>query len=229
MPVSLRRVLTTLGRHYGAPQRPISRDPFKLILWEQVAYLVPDAQRRRAFAALRSQVGLTPRAILAASDARLRAITRLGGPIAVALRATRMRQSAERAVGRWDGDLRTALRLSIPKARKALAEFAMIGEPGADRILVIAKRTRLLPLDSNGLRVLWRLGLTNEEKDYRTTYRRAQEVLAPALPKDFDALIAAYSLLRLHGQKLCRRSEPQCLRCPLCKDCVFGSQTGRGA
>jgi endonuclease III len=226
---SLRRVLTTLGRHYGKPQRPISRDPFKLILWEQVAYLVPDAQRRRAFAALRSQVGLTPRAIVAASDTKLRAITRLGGPIAVAVRATRLRQSAELAIGRWDGDLRTALRLSIPKARKALAEFAMIGEPGADKILVLAKRARLLPLDSNGLRVLCRLRLTTEEKDYRTTYRRAQAVLAPVLPKDSDGLIAAYYLLRLHGQKLCRRSEPQCNRCPLCKDCAFGSQTGRGA
>jgi endonuclease III len=226
---SLRRILTTLRRHYGKPQRPISRDPFKLILWEQVAYLVPDAHRHRAFAALRRQVGLTPAAILAASDIKLRAIARLGGPIAVGVRAARLRQSAELAVGHWDGDLRIALRLSIPKARKALAQFAMIGEPGADKILVIAKRARLLPLDSNGLRVLRRLGLTPEEKDYRTTYRRAQEVLAPALPKDSDALIAAYYLLRLHGQELCRRSVPQCNRCPLCTHCVFGSQAGRGA
>jgi endonuclease III len=224
---SLRRVLTTLGRYYGKPRRPISRDPFTLILWEQVAYLVPDAQRRRAFTALRRQVGLTPRAILAASDTTLRAIARLGGPIAVAVRAARLRQSAELAIGHWEGDLRTALRLSLPKARKALTEFAMIGEPGADKILVLARRARLLPLDSNGLRVLCRLGLTTEERDYRTTYRRAQEVLAPALPKDPGALIAGYDLLRLHGQTLCRRSEPLCGRCPLCKGCMFGTRRER--
>ena len=58
----------------------------------------------------------------------------------------------------------------------------MIGEPGADKILVIMKRARLLPLDSNGLRVLSRVGLISEAKDYRTTYRRAQETLAPSLP-----------------------------------------------
>ena len=211
---SLRRILTILRRYYGRPQRPISRDPFKLILWEQVAYLVPDAQRRRAFAALRTQVGLTPAAILAASDAKLRAITRLGGPIAVTVRAARLRHSAELAVGRWNGDLRAALRLPLSQARKAIAQFAMIGEPGADKILVFAKRARLLPLDSNGLRVLQRIGVITEERDYRTTYRRAQEVLAPALPKDPDSLVAAYHLLRRHGQELCRRREPACNRCP---------------
>ena len=100
----------------------------------------------------------------------------------------------------------------------------MIGEPGADKILVFAGRARLLPLDSNGLRVLQRLGLTTDEKDYRAAYRRAQEVLAPALPRGPDALIDAYQLLRHHGQELCRRSEPACDRCPLRKFCAFGSQ-----
>jgi endonuclease III len=114
--------------------------------------------------------------------------------------------------------------LPLPQARKALARFAMIGEPGADRILVIAGRARLLPLDSNGLRVLKRIGLTTEEEDYDATYRRAQEMLAHALPRSTDALVAAYYLLRTHGKELCRRSEPACERCPLRKDCLFGSQ-----
>jgi endonuclease III len=222
--VSLRQILTTLRRYYGRPERPISRDPFQLILWEQVAYLVPDTQRRRAFAALRARVGLTPAAVLAATGAQLQAIARLGGPIAVAVRAARLRQSAELAVGRWDGDLGTVLRLPVAQARKALAQFAMIGEPGADKILVFAKRARLLPVESNGLRVLQRVGVIAAEKDYRTTYRRAQEALAPALPKDPDALMAAQYLLRRHGQELCRRSEPACTRCPLRAQCAFGAQ-----
>ena len=226
---SLRQILSTLRRYYGKPERPISRDPFQLILWEQVAYLVPDAQRRRAFAALRARIGLTPAAILAASGARLQAVARLGGPIAVAVRAARLRQSAELAEGRWDGDLGTVLRLPLPEARQALARFAMIGEPGADKILVFARRARLLPVDSNGLRVLARVGIITSGKDYRTTYRRARETVAPALPKDPDALIAAYYLLRRHGQELCRRSEPACSRCPLHTRCAFASRAGRGA
>ena len=88
---------------------------------------------------------------------------------------------------------------------------------------MFAGRARILPLDSNGLRVLGRLGLVTNEKDYRTTYRRAQEILAGVLPKANDALIAAYYLLRRHGQELCRRSEPACDGCPLRASCAFGS------
>lgn len=78
----LARTLRALRAFYGPPPPPISRDPFQLILWEQVAYLVPDATRRRAFDALRTRVGLAPREIFHAGQSRLTAITRLGGSIA---------------------------------------------------------------------------------------------------------------------------------------------------
>lgn len=213
--LTLRSVITALRRRYGKPPAPISRDPFQLILWEQVAYLVPDRQRRRAYTALRAEVGLAPPDIVKASDTKLEAIARLGGPIAVRSRAARMRESAELTLGRWSGDLRVVLRLPAAEARRALAQFPMIGEPGADKILVIAQRQRLLPLDSNGLRVLSRVGLISEAKDYRTTYRRAQETLAGSLPANYDWLLTAYALLRQHGQELCRRSAPICSRCPV--------------
>lgn len=226
---TLRSVVTALRRYYGKPAGPISRDPFRLILWEQVAYLVPDKQRRRAFSALRAEVGLAPAAILRVASTQLETITRLGGPIAARARASRLRESAELVVGRWDGDLRAALRLPLPEARRALAQFPMIGEPGADKILVFTKRARLLPLDSNGLRVLSRVGLISDAKDYRTTYRRAQETLAASLPTNHDWLISAYALLRQHGQELCRRRVPLCSRCPLRVRCPSSTYHERGA
>ena len=227
--LTLRSVVTALRRYYGKPIGPISRDPFHLILWEQVAYLVPDRQRRRAFSALRAAVGLAPPAILEATTTTLETITRLGGPIAARARAARLRESAELVLGRWDGDLRAALRLPLPQARRALAQFPMIGEPGADKILVFTKRARLLPLDSNGLRVLARLGLSSDAKDYRTTYRRTQETLATSLPANHDWLISAYALLRQHGQELCRRRLPLCSRCPLRVRCPSSTYLARGA
>ncbi len=224
--IRFRAVIAALRRYYGKPPRPISRDPFELILWEQVAYLVPDSQRRRAFQALRDDVGLEPRALVSAPTAKLEAIARLGGPIAVRVRAARLRASAELALGQWDGKLRAALKLPLAQARRALAQFAMIGEPGADKILVQTRSAPLLALDSNALRVLQRLGLTTEAKGYRSTYRRAQETLAPMLPKDYESLIAASSLLRQHGQELCRRTAPACSRCPLRKPCPSSSDKG---
>ncbi len=227
--LTLRSVVSALRRHYGKPPPPISRDPFYLILWEQVGYLVPDIQRRRAFSALRSEVGLHPAAILGVPRAKLEAITRLGGPIAVRVRASRLRETAELVLGRWEGDLRAAVRLPLPQARRALAQFAMIGDSGADKILVFTKRARLLPLDSNALRVLVRLGVTTEAKGYRGTYPRAQDTLAATPPNDHNWLITAYSLLRRHGQELCRRTAPACSQCPFRAPCPSSNYARRGA
>ena len=217
--LTLRSVTSALRRHYGAPPPPVSRDPFRLILWEQVGYLASDAKRRAAYLKLRDEVGLAPMAILGAPRATLETIARMGGSIAADRRASRMRESAELVVARWDGDLRRALRLPLPEARRALSAFPMIGEPGADKILAIAGKARLLAMDSNALRVVSRLALAPELKDYRSTYRRARELLAPALPRTREQVVAAGALLRLHGQELCRRSGPRCERCPLRAHC----------
>jgi endonuclease III len=225
-PLPLRALVTALRRHYGKPAPPISRDPFHLILWQQVGYLVPDGQRRRAFTTLRDEVGLDPAAIGAASKATLTKIARIGGTIAAAERAGRMRRSAEIVLEQWNGDLAPALRLPVLEARRAIAKFPMIGEPGADKILVFAKRTYLLPLDSNGLRVIGRLGLAPVAKDYRTAYRAAQRALANAIPRKHEWLIAAHALLRTHGQELCRRTAPHCGDCPLRARCPWAFRHG---
>lgn len=118
-------------------------------------------------------------------------------------------------LNRWDGDLRRALKLAPAQARKALAAFPMIGEPGADRILAITGHAALVPLDSNGLRVVQRLGIAPAAKDYRRSYQTAQEALRTQLPPTRAQRIAASALLREHGQSLCRRSAPKCGECPL--------------
>ena len=220
---SLGRLLATLRRCYGAPPRPVTTDPFGMILWEQVAYLVPDAQRKAAYDALRTRVGLEPGAIADAADDTLRAVARLGGAMAAAERGARLKRSAELVVRKWNGDLNAALELPLPQARKALTEFTGIGEPGADKILAFAGKARLLPLDSNGLRVLGRVGLIVEGKDYRKTYRGAQQALAPSLPRTRDGLIAAYQLLRQHGQTLCKTNGPACHVCPVRPSCRYAS------
>jgi len=227
--LTLRSALASLKRVCGKPPAPISRDPFALILWEQVAYLVPDSTRRAAFLQLKARVGLAPEDVLAVSPATLQSIARLGGPIAVRARADRMHASAELVLREFGGNLRKALKLPVAEARRWLGRFAMIGEPGADRILVFTRTARMLPVDSNGLRVLQRLGLVTEGRDYRRSYHRAQETLAPALPRTYEGLIEAYQLLRRHGQDLCRRTAPDCPACPLRARCPSGNLASRRA
>jgi endonuclease III len=219
MKPKLRPLLKSLRVFHGKPTRPVSTDPFHLILWEQVAYLVPDPQRYQAYVALRTQVGLTPKAILAASLSTLTAICRLGGSIAAPVRATRLRRSATMAAALGPGGFCSALAQPLAEARRVLAAFPMIGEPGADKILVFAGAARLVPLDSNALRVVQRLGLATEARGYQTSYRRAREALGGDLPRTRGELIEAYQLLRRHGREVCRRRAPHCGICPLRPNC----------
>ena len=56
-------------------------DPFHLILWEQVAYLVDDDRRYDAFRLLARRVGLSPAEILQARMDLLTEIAGAGGAI----------------------------------------------------------------------------------------------------------------------------------------------------
>ena len=82
-------------------------------------------------------------------------------------------------------------------------------------MLLLAGAKAPLPVESNGLRVLVRLGFAPEEKNYDRTYKAVQKALAPEMPDASQDRLAAYQLLRRHGQDLCRKSEPLCGACPL--------------
>jgi endonuclease-3 len=109
----------------------------------------------------------------------------------------------------------------LAQAKKALMRFPSIGEPGAEKILLLARSHAVLGLDSNGVRVLTRLGVVKESRSYAATYRAVQAFVQPSLDRGFDWLIRAQHLLRQHGQQLCRRTNPQCERCPLNDRCAY--------
>ena len=79
-----------------------------------------------------------------------------------------------------------------------------------------------LPLESNGLRVLTRIGYGRAQlKNYAAIYRSVQEAVAPDLPKDAERLARAHLLLRTHGKTICRDTQPQCHECPIEDGCAF--------
>ena len=162
----------------------------------------------RAYDLLKTKVGLSPAKILAASKATLVEVTKVGGAIAASQRAERLQQSARLVVEEWDGDLRAVLELPFAEAKRALTRFPMLGDPGAEKLLLIARRHRGLVLESNGLRVLVRMGYGREGKSYRATYRSVQAAIENELSHDYQWLLRAHHLLRRHGRELCRR-KPQ--------------------
>jgi endonuclease III len=78
-----------------------------------------------------------------------------------------------------------------------------------------------LPLESNGLRVLTRIGYGRAEKDYGKTYRSVQEALEGQIPRKPDELTRAHLLLRHHGKEICRTNTPLCRSCPVVALCAY--------
>jgi endonuclease III len=215
-------LLDRLEAHHGRPGRLPPRTALEWILWENVAYLVPDERRAEAYRELKRRTGLSPRGILRLPHDDLDAIAELGGMLPQG-RVAKLVSIAETVEKDFDGDLEAALKLPLPKARRALKRFPGIADPGADRILLFTRTHALPALESNGLRVLVRLGLAEEAKNYSTTYRSGVAALAPHAGRGAAWLIRAYELLRAHGQALCRNNGPLCDECPLDDVCPSAS------
>jgi endonuclease-3 len=215
----LARRLDEIEKLHGPPDPPPSSDPFALVLWENVAYLTTDEKRRAAFRRLKREVGLRPKDILGASPELLYDIASAG--IKPEIKAGAMREAAEVATRVLEGDLRRVIDLPVKKALTILKRFPSIGEPGAEKILLFSRAHPLFALESNGLRVLLRLGYGREHKSYSTSYRSVRDAVAAEIPSDCDGLIRAHQLLRRHGQEICKRSLPLCESCPLQDGCAF--------
>lgn len=218
----LGKIVAALEQLYGRPTPPPARGPFEMILWENVAYLQPDARHTAAFEALKTLTGAKPMRILAAPRETLLGVARLGG-MRPEQRVERLREIAEIAVNEFAGGLEEELKRPVPEARRALKRFPAIGDPAAEKILVFCGAAPLLALDSNGLRSLLRLGFGVEKKSYGATYRAVQEAAVASLPgrlrQDCGWLARAHLLLRRHGKELCKTGGPRCELCPLAAVC----------
>jgi endonuclease III len=218
--ITFSKLVDKLQEHYGAPTPPPSTEPLELIIWENIAYLASDKRRAEAFAILKRTIGTRPEQILAAQHSALAAIGKAG--ILPDVSAEQLLTISKIAYEEFDSDLRSVLTKPLPQAKKALKRFPSIGDPGAEKILLFTRSYPVMALDSNGLRVLCRVGFGEEQKNYSATYRSVQEALRQQLPRDYDSLIRAHQLLRQHGQGLCKRSKPRCAECPLSDSCKYG-------
>lgn len=223
-PPDLRQVVARLEAIHGTPEPPLTRDPFAAAVLESVAYLVDDDRRRRVFERLRDAVGITPEALLAVPEDELGRLI-AGGGMLPAHRAAKVRKAAAIAAEIGLDELRR--QAAAGTGARLLRRFPGIGEPGADRLMLLAHGKRTLGPDSNALRVLVRLGFGAESEDYAAMYRSTAAAVEPQLPDDFGWLVRAHQLLRQHGQEVCKRSAPRCEVCPLTRLCAWYAEHTR--
>jgi endonuclease III len=220
------QIVAHVKRHYGKPAVPPAIGPFELVLWENACYLLPDERRLEVFEALRREVGLSAAALDAAPDKVLLPLAKRGG-MRPETRVFRWREISRITLNQFDGDLDSILKLPYVQAKKALKQFPNIGDPGAEKILLLCGMANGLPLESNGLRVLVRLGWGRLQKDYGKTYRSVQDALKPELPAKAESLKEAHLLLRTHGKELCKDKAPLCHQCPVSAECSYAATTAQ--
>jgi len=218
--LELNQTITLLKAHYGAPRVPPVKGPFELVLWENACYLLPDERRLEVFESLRKTIGLNAAAIDSASDEVLLPIAKRGG-MRPETRVLRWREIGRITLQQYAGDLNSILKLPYAEAKKTLKQFPTIGDPGAEKILLFCGVASGLPLESNGLRVLVRLGWGRLQRDYGATYRSVQAALKPELPSGAARLKQAHLLLRVHGKELCKDKAPLCHQCPVSGGCDY--------
>jgi endonuclease III len=218
------QIIAGLKQHYGEPAVPPANGPFELVMWENACYLLPDERRIEVFAALREQVGLNAAAIHRASDLVLLPLAKRGG-MRPETRVFRWREIARITLDQFSGDLDSVLKMPYTAAKKALKQFPNIGDPGAEKILLLSGMAAGLPLESNGLRVLVRMGWGRLQRNYGATYRSVQDALRTELPTEAGALKDAHLLLRMHGKTLCKETAPLCHQCPVATECAYAQAT----
>jgi endonuclease III len=219
--MALQQLVKELRKHYGAPAFPPARGAFELVLWENACYLLPDDRRAQVFELLRAEVGLNAEAIWKAPKELLLPLAKLGG-MRPETRVFRWQEIARITLTQFDGNLEQILTWPYLKAKKALKLFPTIGDPGAEKILLFCGVGPGLPLESNGLRVLTRIGYGRVHlKNYGAMYRSVQEAIAGELPQGAAALAEAHVLLREHGKTLCKTAGPACGDCPVAGMCKF--------
>jgi endonuclease-3 len=229
--INLDSVLERLEQLYG-PQKPAGpSDPYEMIVYVNCGYPATDVSCSKGFEALKREVGLKPENILEAPKAKLAKLMRLGG-IVPELRAEKLKEIARIVKADLGGDLKAELNKwmleekkesgkGIRGAKNVLQKFPVIGEPGAEKILLFSKLAPVAAVPSAFVGVPMRLWFGETEKNYAADYRAAREILDAELPETFEARQRAYLLLKKHGQEICKRATPKCEICPLTGQCAY--------
>jgi endonuclease-3 len=220
----LKKLTARLEKHYGKPALPPARGPFEWVLWENACYLLSDERRAAVFEGLRAQVGLNAEALWKAPDDVLLPLAKLGG-MRPETRVFRWREIARITREQFAGDLGQICAWPYAQALKALRQYPNIGGPGAEKILMFCGAAPGLPLESNGLRVLTRVGYGRVHlKNYGAMYKSVQEAIAGEVPGKAESVARTHLTLRRHGQGLCKTAAPQCVECPAADLCAFAGK-----
>lgn len=216
----LGRILDTLESCHGPQTARWPTDPYPFLVWWHCGYPPSEERCSLGWESL-NEIGISPERLLRTPSSRLARALKAGG-IVPELRAGRLKEIAQTVQERFGGDLRSALSgLPLAKVRSTLKKFPGMGDPGADRIMLFGGLAAVPAVPSNCPHVLVRIESGEPHETYNVNYRSAQEIVQREIADTLAARTRAYLLVREHGQRVCKRSNPQCDVCPITASCAF--------
>jgi endonuclease III len=222
-PAGLSAIFDRLEKFYGEPKPPQPTDPYEMLLHRNCGYPQSDERCGNGFRALKKEIGLSPQKILDTPDAKLREVMR-PSVMKPELAAFRLKEIAARVLDEFADDMRAVLKRPLAEAKKALKKFPTVGDSTADKILLFNKVAPVAAIPSNSVHTAIRLFGGPPEldrKNWSAAYRFAQDALRSEFPRDMDAQLRAYLLLRQHAQEICKLSHPLCDQCPVALACPY--------
>lgn len=107
---------------------------------------------------------------------------------------------------------------ALPLSEEGLRRLPGVGPYTAAAVLVFSQRARLLALDTNVRRVLWRIFFGREDEQ-STDDAQLRALWLAVLPEENDSF---HQALMDFGSAICLARVPACQICPLYADCMAG-------
>lgn len=210
-------VARRLASRFGAPEAcGHEMSPVDNLVLTILSQNTNDANRDRAFAALKMKYPTTAR-LAAAAPAELEDAIRAGG--LAKTKAASILSALSRLKRERGGYTLDFLRsMPLPEARACLTSFGGVGVKTANILLLFSLGFPAFPVDTHILRVTKRLGLVPES----ATLAKAALLLEPHVPGGAHVPLHL-NLIRL-GREFCRPRNPLCPPCPLLPVCPTGEK-----
>jgi endonuclease III len=196
MATKLTQILDALEGLYGPQKLAGPKDPYGMIVFLNCGYPASDAKCRKGFEALKREVGLEAKKILAIPKAKLAKLMR-PSVIMPSVCAERLKEIARSVKDEFKGDLSAVLKRRLREAKdpekglkaatNVLQEFPVIGAPSAEKILLFSGLAPVAAVASTFVDVPVRLFRGEPGKNYAADYKAARAILDSGLPPTFEA------------------------------------------
>ncbi len=195
------------------------KHPFAILVGIILSQNTNDRNSIKAYQELRRKIGVTPEAILSASDEEIAEAIRVAG---LARQKTRALKEAAKRILDAGGE-KILLEMPWNKLREFLLSIPGVGKKTADVFLALVRHAPVFAVDTHAARIAKRWGLVGEKAGYDETSKALLEFFGPSRSEE------AHRLLIALGRRYCKARNPLCSECPLRDICPYPRRGGSGS